>query len=247
MNITESFKKKFNDLSITCRIICPIGIIISLIQIIRSYLFFTGFFQEVLFLSYIRLFLALMTIIFCTYVIFDNLKYVICTLPICFWGLFLIFQENIAIGLLLYIFGCFIYTKEDFLYKFPTKKALIMTVLLFLGDVLCYFKGGIDFLLRIFLEEIAVLFCLLALILILWPEINFYFAKKSSSSVETFDLNSLKLNYVEYQIITLVLQGQTYKQIADVLKSSESSIKRSMRTILRKFGFENKESFCAMF
>ena len=116
IKICSYIKNKFKENNLSWRIVCPPGIIAGIIQLIRSLILYPSNFEtpvEPLFIWYVRFSLSIIAILLGLICFFKPRIYYICTIPLCGWGLFMIYQNQIAIGFLLYIFGCFVYTTNN--------------------------------------------------------------------------------------------------------------------------------------
>lgn len=63
------------------------------------------------------------------------------------------------------------------------------------------------------------------------------------SKRQVLDLGSLGLNKKEIELMNFILKGITYKEIAELYKISESSVKKYMKMLFSKFGVNSKEEF----
>ena len=245
-------KEKFTENTLSWKLVSPPGIIAGIIQLIHSWLlcpFFTEISSEPHYIWYIRLFLSLIAITFGVISFFKPLKYYICTVPLCCWGMFMIYQKILSIGFLLFCFGCFVSTKKEVLNYFPEKKAYFFGIILIILNFLCYFNGGWRYVKIVFLQELVILFLIGSTILLLLPEINYYLKTKtlSPSSIESFDLSTLNITVAEYKIIQGVLAEKNYKQIAIESYTSESTVKKTMAILLKKLNIATKEDFITVF
>ncbi len=249
--IGDYFKKKFEENNLSWRLVCPPGIIAGFIQLIRSIFLYPLNFEvpiEPIYIWHIRFALSVITILFGIICFFKPRIYYICTVPICGWGLFMIYQNQIAIGFLMYIFGCFVCTKKEFLLNFPFSKSIFLGILITSVNFLCYFNGGWEHVKSAIFQELIILFILGTNIILMLPEINYYIKTKHLSySMESFDLKSLNLTYKDYLIIQSVLDLKHYKDIADELFVSESYIKRKMGYVFEQTNVKNKEDFITVF
>ena len=247
IKICSYIKNKFKENNLSWRIVCPPGII----QLIRSIILYPSNFEtpvEPLFIWHIRFCLSIIAILLGLICFFKPRIYYICTIPLCGWGLFMIYQNQIAIGFLLYIFGCFVYTKKEFLSKFPLSKSIFMGILITSVNFLCFFNGGWNHVISAIYQELIILFILGLNIILMLPEINYYIkTKRLCYSVESFDLQTLSITYKDFQIIKGVLNLKNYKEIADELIVSESYVKKFMSDIFRKTDVKTKEDFITVF
>ena len=160
----------------------------------------------------------------------------------------MIYQNQIAIGFLMYIFGCFVCTKKEFLSKFPLYKSIFLGILITSVNFLCFFNGGWKHVNSAISQELVILFILGANIILMLPEVNYYIkTKRLCYSVESFDLQTLNITYKDFQIIKGVLDLKNYKEIADELIVSESYVKKFMSDIFRKTDVKSKEDFITVF
>ena len=251
-NLFSYIKRKYEKNTLSWKLVSPPGIIAGIIQLVRS-LVFCPFSTEVItdpiYIWYTRLSLSIITIIFGTISFIKPSKYYICTFPLCCWGLFMIHQKILAIGFMVFCFGCFVSTKKDVLNYFPEKTAYFYALILTIFNLLCYFNGGWQYVKTVFLQEFIILFLIGSTILLLLPEINYYLKTKSfsHSSIETFDLSSLKITLVEYKIIQGVLSEKNYKEIATENYTSESFVKKTMARILNQLDLTSKDDFITLF
>lgn len=244
-------KEKFRKNNLSWRIVCPSGIIAGIIQLIRSIILYPSNFDtpvEPLFIWHIRFCLSIIAIILGIICFLKPRNYYICTIPLCGWGLFMIYQNQIAIGFLMYIFGCFVCTKKEFLSKFPLYKSIFLGILITSVNFLCFFNGGWKHVNSAISQELVILLILGANIILMLPEVNYYIkTKRLCYSVESFDLQTLNITYKDFQIIKGVLDLKNYKEIADELIVSESYVKKFMSDIFRKTDVKSKEDFITVF
>lgn len=244
-------KEKFRKNNLSWKIVCPPGIIAGIIQLIRSIILYPSNFEtpvEPLFIWHIRFCLSIIAIILGIICFLKPRNYYICTIPLCGWGLFMIYQNQIAIGFLMYIFGCFVCTKKEFLSKFPLYKSIFLGILITSVNFLCFFNGGWKHVNSAISQELVILLILGANIILMLPEVNYYIkTKRLCYSVESFDLQTLNITYKDFQIIKGVLDLKNYKEIADELIVSESYVKKFMSNIFRKTDVKSKEDFITVF
>ena len=244
-------KEKFRKNNLSWKIVCPPGIIAGIIQLTRSIILYPSNFEspvEPLFIWHIRFCLSIIAIILGIICFLKPRNYYICTIPLCGWGLFMIYQNQIAIGFLMYIFGCFVCTKKEFLSKFPLYKSIFLGILITSVNFLCFFNGGWKHVNSAISQELVILLILGANIILMLPKVNYYIkTKRLCYSVESFDLQTLNITYKDFQIIKGVLDLKNYKEIADELIVSESYVKKFMSDIFRKTDVKSKEDFITVF
>lgn len=164
-------------------------------------------------------------------------KFAIYSLICGIWGLLEIIDTGSLLGFLLFLLGLCFAIKINFLKKHTAFKVVLITLIV-LAAIASQLRYGISLFLYCFMNCFGTSLILTLLYFLLAKPTDSTFDNTNSNTFHVFDLPAKDIEFIKS-----IVKNETYAEIAEKNKITESSVKRAMLRIYKISGAENKNDF----
>jgi DNA-binding CsgD family transcriptional regulator len=161
----------------------------------------------------------------------------------CFWSLFGLVQGGSAVGCAFFLLGVTLAEKQGFFDKHPIPKAAAAVVVL-MAAIFSQARFGTKVVVTTLLDFLLLLLVILVFAIIFRPELTAIFSEHRK---RTLRLAKDEFSERDAEVLTRILNGEKYKQIAPDFGLSLDYMYNRCTTLFRKLGVPDRRSFVARY